>query len=458
MLDGTTAEVRERKALRINPAKTCQPIGAMYAALGIHKCMPHSHGSQGCCSYHRSHLTRHFKEPVMATTSSFTEGASVFGGMSNLTTALNNIFTIYDPEVVAVHTTCLSEVIGDDIPMIIKKNAADGKIPEGKTVIHANTPSFVGSHVTGFSGMVTGAINYLAENSGMTADRLNVLPGYVDASDMREIKSLLSQLNIDATVLPDTSDVLDTPQTGVYKMYPKGGTKVSEIKTMGDAIATIACGEFASGPAAEKLEKKCNVPSTVLDLPIGLSNTDKFIDTLRRTANVPVPDSITLDRGRLLDLISDMSQYFHEKKVALYGDPDHVIAMTKFLVEIGMKPTVVITGTLGKKFEKRVKEILKDVNPEAHVEANVDIHKLHQIIKNEPVDLLLGNTYGKYVARAEGNIPFVRFGFPNMDRVGHRLFPLLGYKGAMYYIDKIIDQLFDKADRENPEEFVELIQ
>ena len=60
MLNGTTAEIKERNALRINPAKTCQPIGAMYAALGIHGCMPHSHGSQGCCSYHRSHLTRHF--------------------------------------------------------------------------------------------------------------------------------------------------------------------------------------------------------------------------------------------------------------------------------------------------------------------------------------------------------------------------------------------------------------
>ena len=32
MLDGTTAEIVERKALRINAAKTCQPIGAMYAA------------------------------------------------------------------------------------------------------------------------------------------------------------------------------------------------------------------------------------------------------------------------------------------------------------------------------------------------------------------------------------------------------------------------------------------
>ena len=54
---------------KINPAKTCQPIGAMYAALGIHGCLPHSHGSQGCCAYHRMHLTRHFRDPVLASSS-----------------------------------------------------------------------------------------------------------------------------------------------------------------------------------------------------------------------------------------------------------------------------------------------------------------------------------------------------------------------------------------------------
>ena len=80
MLDLTPKEISERKGLVINPAKTCQPIGAMYAALGIRGCMPHSHGSQGCCSYHRMHLTRHFRDPVIGSTSSFTEGAAVFGG------------------------------------------------------------------------------------------------------------------------------------------------------------------------------------------------------------------------------------------------------------------------------------------------------------------------------------------------------------------------------------------
>lgn len=81
---------------KINPAKTCQPIGAMYAALGIHGCLPHSHGSQGCCAYHRMHLTRHFRDQVLASSSSFTEGASVFGGAANLKTSIKNIFAIYN--------------------------------------------------------------------------------------------------------------------------------------------------------------------------------------------------------------------------------------------------------------------------------------------------------------------------------------------------------------------------
>ena len=137
----------------------------MYAALGIHSCLPHSHGSQGCCSYHRSALTRHYKEPVMAGTSSFTEGASVFGGQANLLQAIDNIFTIYKPDVIAVHTTCLSEIIGDDIPQIAKRPGRR-QIPEGKYVIHANTPSYVGRTSPASANMTTAMVNYFSESTG----------------------------------------------------------------------------------------------------------------------------------------------------------------------------------------------------------------------------------------------------------------------------------------------------
>jgi nitrogenase molybdenum-iron protein beta chain len=456
MLNGTTAEIKERSALRINPAKTCQPIGAMYAALGIHGCMPHSHGSQGCCAYHRSHLTRHFKDPVMATSSSFTEGASVFGGTANLTQALENIFTIYKPEIVAVHTTCLSEVIGDDIPTIIKKAAAEGKVPAGAHVIHANTPSFVGSHITGFSNMTKAMVKYLAEKTGETRDQINVIPGWVDPADMRELKRLAAEMGVNIVMFPDTSDVLDSPQTGVYQMYPKGGATVQQITSSGDSVATLALGHFASHPAADALDEKCNVPTALLELPIGVGGTDKYIDALRSYATTEVPASITLERGRLLDVMGDMSQYFFNKRVAVAGDPDHVIALTQFLVDLDMQPAYVITGSPGNHFEIRVREILKDHAPDARVKQCADFFELHQWIKNEPVDLLISNTYGKYIARAE-NIPFVRFGWPVLDRMSHRVFPTVGYQGALRLLDKIIDALFDKKDRECAEEWMELV-
>lgn len=457
MLDATTATLEERNALIINPAKTCQPIGAMYAALGIHGCMPHSHGSQGCCAYHRSQLTRHFKEPVVATTSSFTEGASVFGGLANLQQALVNIFAIYNPDIVAVHTTCLSEVIGDDIPTIIKKSRDEGKIPEGKIVIHANTPSFVGSNVTGFSNMCVAIINYLAEKSGEPSGKVNVFPGWLDPSDMREVKRLAAELGAPITLCPDTSDVLDLPQTGVYEMYPKGGTPLADIRHLGDSTRTIALGKFTAHAAAEALEKKCGVPFDALDAPIGLANTDALIDALRRAASVEVPASIEAERGRLLDAISDMGQYFHGVPVAIYGDPDVVLGLTRFVLELGMVPKYVFTGATGKAFEARAAELLDGPQPPCLVKAQADLFELHQRIKADPVRLLIGNTHGKHIARAE-NIPLVRAGFPILDRVGHRLFPMVGYRGAMRLLEQISNALLDHQDRTCPEETFELVQ
>jgi nitrogenase molybdenum-iron protein beta chain len=455
LLRHTPTEVVERKALSINPAKTCQPIGAMYAALGIRGCLPHSHGSQGCCAYHRSTLTRHYKEPISAATSSFTEGASVFGGQANLLQAINNIFTVYEPEVIAVHTTCLSETIGDDLPQIFDKAIKEQKVPEGKTVLGAATPSYVGSHVTGFSNMVKAMAN-LAEKTGKKNGKVNIIPGWVEPCDMEELKRLAAMVGVGITMFPDTAGVLNGPLTGEYKMFPDAGTPISDIRASGDAIGTLALGEWCSADAARLLDTKCKVPCSVLDMPFGLKATDRFVDALRKVGGTTVPDEISAERGQLVDLISDMHQYFYHKKVALFGDPDQLIAMTEFLVSIDMLPIHIVTGTPGKKFEKRIEEITAGMGCKVNVKAAGDMFLLHQWIKNEPVDVLIGNTYGKYIARDE-DIPLVRWGFPILDRQGHQYFPTVGYKGGIRLLEKILAVLLDRLDRDNPEEKFELV-
>jgi nitrogenase molybdenum-iron protein beta chain len=457
LLRHTTDEVLERTALTVNPAKTCQPIGAMYAALGLHNCLPHSHGSQGCCSYHRSTLTRHYKEPVMAATSSFTEGSSVFGGQANLLQAIQTIFGVYNPDVIAVHTTCLSETIGDDLVQIIAKAVGEGKVPEGKHVIHCNTPSYVGSHVTGFSNMTKALVTYFADPAAEKSNKINLIPGWVEPSDMRELKCLAHKMGIETVMYPDTSDVLDAPQTGKHEFYPKGGTTVEQIRSSGGSLGTLGLGLSASTATVDALTTKCGVPGEMLELPIGLQATDRFINSLRTMAGVKVPDSITDERGRLLDMISDMHQYVHGKRVALFGDPDQLVSLAEFLTLLDMKPVYVVTGTPTPHFEKRVAGTKPDSALQSKVRAGAqaDMYLMHQWIKQESVDLLIGNTYGKYIARDE-NIPFVRHGFPILDRVGHSYFPTVGYKGAMRLLEMILGVLMDRQDREAPEESFEL--
>ncbi|SFR58317.1 nitrogenase component 1 [Anaeromicropila populeti] len=453
MLDYTPKEITERKAIVINPAKTCQPVGAMYAALGVHNCLPHSHGSQGCCAFHRMFLTRHFKDPAMASSSSFTEGASVFGGGSNLKTAVKNIFDLYHPEMIAVHTTCLSETIGDDLNALI----IDMDIPDGKYVVHCNTPSYKGSHVTGFTNMVSGFIKYLAKKGTEPNGKVCIMPGFVNPGDMREYKKLANALKVPITMLPDTSGVMDSPMTGKYEMYPKGGTLIDDIKELGGCIKTVALGVQTSEPSAEVLRKQCGVEYVSMPLPMGVEATDNFIMELQKISKEEVPYEIEEERGQLIDIMIDIHPYTYGKKVAIFGDPDTVLGIASFALELGMIPKYMVTGTPGAAFETAGKALLEKFGVEdCTVKAEGDLFLLHQWIKNEKVDLIIGGTHGKTIARAE-DIPLVRMGFPIIDRYIHSYMPLTGYRGAMRMAELIASALMDYQDSHCEEKDVEVV-
>ncbi len=453
MLDLTPKTITQRKALRVNPCKTCQPVGALYAALGVHKCMPHSHGSQGCASYHRTYLSRHFKEPAMASSSSFTEGASVFGGGSNLKTAVKNVFDIYDPDIIAVHTTCLSETIGDDIYSYIMEMS----IPEDKIVVHCNTPSYSGSHVNGFTNMMNGFITYLTEKTGTTNGKTAIFPGFVNPGDMREIKRITKLMKIPFTLFPDTSGVMDAPMTGRFEMYPNGGTTIDEIRGLGDCEQVLALGTITCTEPAELLEKKFKVPYKVLPLPMGVEATDKFVTELSLIAKEEVPAELEEQRGQLVDILLDSNQYTYEKTVAVYGDPDIVTGLTAMCLEMGMIPKYVITGTPKADFKREVTEMLGRYGiTDSVVKADADLFELHQLIKNEPVDLLMGNSYGKAIAKAE-DLPFVRAGFPILDRYAHSYLPMVGYAGMIRMVEKVTGTLMDRQDRDCADEDLEVV-
>lgn len=456
MLDLTPKEIMEDRHITINPCKTCEPVGAMFCALGVENCMPHSHGSQGCCSYHRTVISRHFKEPALASSSSFTEGASVFGGRSNINTAVKNIFDMYNPEIIAVHTTCLSETIGDDVGSYIM----DMEIPEGKTVLFASTPSYEGSHIQGFSNMMVGFMKYMTEKSGTSNGKAAIFPGWVNPGDDRELKRIASLMGVDYVYFPDHDGTLDHPMDGVNEYFHSGaGTPAEDIKAIGDCKKVIAMGTYCSQSPAEYVEKQYKVPASVIAVPVGVKLTDEYVMELQKLSKQEVPKVLEDERGRLVDLMLDSHQYTYKKKVAIYGDPDVVYGFTSLCLEMGMIPKYIITGTPKERWEKEIKALMDSYQvdeSEYVVKADTDLFYLHQLIKNEGVDLLLGSTYGKQIAKAE-DIPIVRMGFPVLDRYGNPIQTSVGYAGSIRYVEKIVNAMMDRKDRDDADEDFDIV-
>lgn len=199
-------------------------------------------------------------------------------------------------------------------------------------------------------------------------------------------------MKIPNIVFPDTTDVFDAPLTGEPLTYPKGGTPIGDIEDSANSLGTIALCRTAGGAAAKILESRYKVPAKIGPTPIGIRNTDRFVMNAAKLANVAIPPGLEDERGRLVDMMTDAHPHYHAKKVAIYGDPDIIAGLTSLILEMGMEPSLVLTGTQNSEFEREMEELIGSEYPEADIISGGDLFTLHQIIKRKPVDLLIGNT------------------------------------------------------------------
>ena len=70
---------------------------------------------------------------------------------------------------------------------------------------------------------------------------------------------------------------------------------------------------------------------------------------------------------------------------------------------------------------------------------------MRSLLFTEPVDFLIGNTYGKYLDRDTGT-PLIRIGFPIFDRHHYHRYPVWGYQGGLNVLVWILDKIFSEID------------
>jgi nitrogenase molybdenum-iron protein beta chain len=461
-----TPEYREknfaRQALVVNPVHACQPLGAELCAHGFEGTLPFVHGSQGCASYYRSTLNRHFREPAPAVSDAMTEDGAVFGGQANLHEGLENAVALYKPKMIAVFTSCMPEVIGDDLTAFLKNARNKGSLPKDLPTPYANTPSFKGTHITGYDNMLAAILQTLTEGKkveGRCTGKLNFIPGFdANTGNYREYKRIFEAFGIPATVLADISDVFDAPNDGHYRPYP-GGTPLLEA---GDAIngkATLTVQPHATAKTFGFVKEHFSGKHASLPMPMGVARTDAFVMKLAELFERPVPDAIKAERGRAVDAMTDAQQYMHGKRFAVYGDPDQLGGHVAFLLEMGATPVHVLCSRGSKKLEKELVAQLEasPYGKGGQVWMNRDLWHLRSLLMTDRVDAVIGDTHGKFAAR-DAKVPLFRFGFPVFDRVNKHRSPIIGYQGAINMLTEICNKFIDIKDDTCEERFFEMMR
>jgi nitrogenase molybdenum-iron protein beta chain len=330
----------------------------------------------------------------------------------------------------------MSETIGDDVKLIAKKALTD----ETMKIFPASTPSYVGTHLTGYDNALRTLVETLAVK-GEPNNKINIITGVINPGDIRELKNMLRIMNVQTIFLSDISETLDSPilPGGHKPLLPEGGTKLSDIANSANSLGTIAICRTA-GSAAVYLKNKFNVPTVLDPAPIGVANTDRFVQNICRLSGVQIPREIELERGRLIDSMVDVHHYMFSRKVAIFGDPDIVSAIVRFCAEAGMNPTVAMTATRHKDFAPDIKAVNSEYKTDTQILEGTDLYEFHKVVKTHGAELIVGNSKGKDIAD-DDNIPLVRVGFPVYDRVGVYRYPIMGYNGSIYLLDQMTNAI-----------------
>ncbi|GAB6078876.1 nitrogenase component 1 [Hydrogenobaculum acidophilum] len=264
--------------------------------------------------------------------------------------------------------------------------------------------------------------------------------------DYPETKRIANSFGIDPIILSDPSENLDSGMKGEYKLY-NGGTPLKDIYRAKSSEVTICFQKYSTEKTREYIEKGWNQATKVIR-PYGIKGTDEFLMTLSQISGMPVPKELEIERQKLLDAIADSYYWINGKRFALWGDPDFVYGMTSFLLELGAEPIHILCTNANDEWAEEIKNLcsLYPNGQYAQVFPGKDLWHMRSLLFTEPVDYMIGTSYGKYLWRDTGT-PLIRIGYPIFDRHHLHRYGILFYKGALNMLVWIVNTILDETDR-----------
>jgi len=423
--------VQDDKPVTVDPLRSSAPLGAVLAFLGVARCMPLLHSSQGCAAMAKTLLTRHFRESIPLQTSALTEVTTILGSGDSLLAGIATVDDRHQPDLVGVITTALADAAGEDVRRTL------GLRSPGTPVVLAAVPDLGGGLEQGYAAAVEAIIAELVlPRAGTTLDeQVTLLPGpALSPLDVEELREHAEAFGLRTVVLPDSSRSLDGHLDADWTPLLSGGTSLSVVAGAGRSAAVLALGA-GLGSAGRMLGGS---DAWVVAHAIGLDASDALVAKLAAVAGRDVPDALRQWRSRLTDGLLDASGILAGRRVALALEPDLLAGVGALLTEAGCHIITAVTTTA-----PAAADHLLDMACDEVVVG--DFEDAEDRAREAGAELLVASSHGASAAQRLG-IPLLRMGFPVVDRLGAQHLTSLGYRGSLRLLFAAANELLAVPD------------
>lgn len=418
--------------LCLDSIEKCGILGVSQVIAQIENSSIVVHGPKGCVypAYEASILY-----PLNINYTEMCEKTIVFGGEVEVSEKIVDEFYENQPDLMAVVTTCASEIIGDDIDGLI--NRANLPIP----LLRIDGGGFLNNQTSGMNMAMRTLVEKLCEKVEPSKPIVNLLsPVCINKcwqEDMTYLVSLLMEFGITARPLFCNATV-------------------DHIKNYAQACLNVVLCPPIGLDTAEYMDKAFKIPYITLAYPLGIEKTEDFIKGIAESIQLNKDIVPLLDEKRTM-----VKNKFHNgmgkvNSVRLFEYIKHLNKMIVGQPEIAMAFTNIITN----EYEDRIERaIVKDLSTEYTEEIKTKFAKIspytevivtndNQIIKEEiqsyKPQVLLGSDIEYYFAKELYEPAYINVSYPGARELNFNKRPYLGYEGILNFFEEWYNKIINR--------------
>lgn len=354
------------------PGHHCPLMGAMMAVKGIEDAVLLVIGTDECTYYTKQttvHNTKFGGLDGRCVSLVLDQHDVTFGCKEQLYEAFEELMEDYNPKAVFLVTTCVVEVIGDDVDSMGEQLSEQYGIP----VLTVHTEHFkTENHLPGVKDTITACFDMMQPME--KADSVNVIGQRLGDFSETELYRLLVESGI---------------KMGM--MLPSG-TNVEQIKHAASAKVNIVVNPIGL-PLAQKMQKAFGTPYVLFDKYVSPQKIYQLYQQLFEYLRLPMPQEVETLYQQAKECVENARETLQGMSYIYGNTPIDCFEYNAFMVELGMEPKLVQTVDCPDKEDADMQRILQKYNPYVVKTANISpLQSVYDVLKP---NLYLGHEYAE---------------------------------------------------------------